>query len=106
MKRTLLYKVKGQRLIPVGDHSGLVSGSTGYLHAKFEFDELWGSCEKRAIFINGAAEYPVRIIDDECKIPPQTLTRSSFGVRVTGVGRGLSVSTNIFTECQTPIIKN
>lgn len=107
MKRTLLYKVKGQRLIPSGDHSGLVSGSAGYLYAKFDFDEVWTGCEKKAIFINGAVEYPARIIDGECKIPYQALTSSSFGVCVRGaVGRELSVTTNTFTERQAPASKN
>lgn len=107
MKRTLLYKVKGQRLIPVGDHSGLVSGSAGYLYAKFEFDEAWTNCDKRVIFINGAVEYPARIIDGECRIPYQALTSSSFDVciRFTN-GRDISVTTNRFTERQTPAIKN
>lgn len=107
MRRILLYKVRGQRLVPVGDHSGLVSGSIGYLYAKFEFDETWLDCDKRAIFINGSAEYPVRIINGECEIPPRALTGSTFKVCVRFAnGRDLSVTTNRFTERQAPAIKN
>ncbi|MBO5906228.1 MAG: hypothetical protein J6Q84_07410, partial [Kiritimatiellae bacterium] len=77
-----------------------------YLTVKFEFDELWLGCEKKVIFVNGTVDYPVRIVDDECKIPPQALTSSSFGVRIVGVGRGLSITTNTFTERQTSVVRN
>lgn len=82
--RTLNYKVMGQRILRVGDHTGLVAGTKGYVLAKFEFDKDWEDCTKVASFYNNGEEYAVLLKSDECVIPHEALTSSSFKVSVEG----------------------
>lgn len=78
--RQLLYKV------PNCDFSGLVSGSVGYLRARFHFSEEWDKCNKKvASFWFGDKEYPVTLGEDcSCDIPSEVLTGRSFKVKVIG----------------------
>lgn len=83
--RTLTYTVKSQRLLPTGDHFGLIAGTKGYIKALFTFSEDWDDCLKVASFFNNGEEYAV-ILDDnnECEIPTEALTGSFFEVCVEG----------------------
>ena len=69
LMRTLAYRVEGQRLEPIGDHSGIKAGSKGYLRARFEFNEDWDGCIKVASFYYGGIEYACMLDkDDSCDI--------------------------------------
>lgn len=82
--RILEYRVIGQRLVPTGDHSGLVAGTTGYLRARFMFNNDWNDCIKRVTFVADGVEYPVRLVNDECVIPPAALKDTIFELYVEG----------------------
>lgn len=82
--RTLEYRVIAQRLVPTGDHSGLVAGTSGYLKARFLFNNDWDKCMKRVTFIADGIEYPVRLMNDECMIPPDVLKHTIFELYVEG----------------------
>lgn len=100
--RTLYYKVIGQRLRPVGDHTGLVSGTKGYLKACFSFESDWASYKKVASFYNAnGKEYAVPLnADGTCDIPPEALTDSTFEVKVWGQMGSTIISTNPVRERQ------
>ena len=83
--RTLTYQVKSQRLLPTGNHSGLIAGSQGYLKAMFVFDDEWNGCVKVASFFNNGSEHAVLLDkNNECMIPTEALTNSIFEVCVEG----------------------
>ena len=99
--RVLTYKVKRQKLITTGDHSGLIAGTKGYLKAQFEFDEDWRGCVKVVSFFNDG-EHAVKLSDDNtCDIPNEALTSSSFKVKVEGRrSDGYCITTDLITERQ------
>lgn len=99
--RVLTYKVKGQRLIATGNHSGLIAGTKGYLKARFEFDNDWKDCVKVVSFFNDV-EYAVKLEDDNlCFIPNEALTNSTFKVKVEGRrSDGYNIMTELITERQ------
>lgn len=81
--RILEYRVKSQRLVPTGDHTGLVAGSSGYLVASFTFDSEWDSYTKVASFYKADGnEYAVKLDNNRCLIPTEALTGSTFEVGV------------------------
>ena len=99
--RTLDYSVKNQRLTKVGDHTMLVSGTKGYLQARFEFDDNWTGCKKVACFYNNGESYAVRLDDNnKCVIPPEALTSSSFKVSVEGRKKDYCIPSTIVEETQ------
>lgn len=99
--RTLTYKVVGQRLIPTGDHTGLMAGSVGYLQASFEFDNNWKDCKKVASFYSNGDEHAVLLNEDgSCTIPPEAITKSTFEVRVEGRKTDYRIQTNRIKEKQ------
>lgn len=99
--RTLTYQVKSLRLLPTGDHYGLIANSQGYLKAKFTFDEDWEGCKKVASFFNGEAEHAVLLNDyNECMIPAEALTSSIFEVCVEGRKEGYRILTSKIKEKQ------
>ena len=98
--RILEYQVKNQRLIPTGNHSGLVAGTTGYLQAKFNFDESWDDCIKVASFFNNGEEHAVKLDDDICTIPPAALTNSVFEVCVEGRTKNYRILSTKIKETQ------
>jgi hypothetical protein len=99
--RTLTYKVTGQRLIPVGDHTGLIAGTEGYLQAKFEFDDDWKDCKKVASFyINNDEDALPLNEDDTCMIPSKALSESIFELRVEGRKTDYRILTNRIREKQ------
>lgn len=99
--RTLTYKVVGQRLIPTGDHTGLIAGSEGYLQASFEFDSNWNGCKKVASFYSDGEEHAMLLNkDNACTIPPEAITKSTFEVRVEGRKTDYRIQTNLIREKQ------
>lgn len=97
--RILEFNVAKQRLTRKQscDFSGLVSGSVGYLHAKFYFsDNEWNSCsDKVARFWIGEQEH-AEFLDqnNSCVIPSEVLTGEEFKVSVIGVAPGYKIETN------------
>lgn len=83
--RLLKFNVDSQRISkdPECDFSNLVSGTSGYLRAKFNFSPEWDGCTKVARFFRGRDEHAVYLdVNDECDIPPEVLTGMSFRVGV------------------------
>ena len=99
--RILEYKVNGQRIIPIGNHDGLVAGSKGYLKAKFNFDNSWDGCEKVVSFSSGNKEY-AKFLDenDSCIIPYEVLSGKSFNIYVEGRKEEYRIPSRTITEQQ------
>lgn len=91
--RILTFKVSSQVLEPVGDFSDIVSGTSGYLKARFDFSSEWDGCLKIASFHNRGTEHAERLINDECIIPTEALTERYFKVQVVGVKKNYKIRT-------------
>ena len=101
LMRTLAYRVEGQRLEPIGDHSGIKAGSKGYLRARFEFNEDWDGCIKVASFYYGGIEYACMLDkNDSCDIPEEVLVGSSYSVSVEGRKDDYRIPSRTITERQ------
>lgn len=98
--RTLQYKVTGQRLRPIGDHTGLVAGTEGYLKASFVFDSSWDGCKIVASFSPDGHNATVLEKDGTCVIPAKALIGSTFEVRAEGRRDNYSIRTNPVIERQ------
>lgn len=95
--RTLDFIVEGQNIeeSPNCDFSGIISGSSGYLQARFRFSPEWRSMVKAAVFSERNTVENVLITDNICTIPASVLTRKSFKIKVVGQGKNKSrVTTN------------
>ena len=97
--RILEFTVRKQRLLkkPSCDFTGLVAGSKGYLHAKFEFPyDDWNNYEfKIASFWIGDKESAVQLDDNNtCNIPHEILTGAEFRVYLIGANRSSKIETN------------
>ena len=94
--RSLMFKVNAQKIVrdPECDFTGIVAGTKGYLKAKFIFTEEWNGCILVASFWKGSEEHAVRIVNNECDIPPEALTGATFKVSVTGKRRDFLIKTN------------
>lgn len=79
---------------PSCDFSGLVPGTEGYLQAEFLFSQEWNGCEKIAVFKRNEDEFPVRIKNGSCEIPPEVLMYKKFKVYVIGLRPGYRIQTN------------
>lgn len=97
--RILEFTVRKQRLLKKinCDFSGLVAGSVGYLHAKFEFP--YGGWDdyhiKIASFWIGDKESAVQLNEDNmCEIPPEVLTGEEFRVYLIGANKNHKIETN------------
>lgn len=85
--RTLKFNVDRQIISkdPECDFSGLVSGTSKYLKAAFDFSEEWDGCRKAAVFSNIINEkIAVPIINNSCEIPSDILIFKKFRVSVVG----------------------
>ena len=84
--RILSFIVEGQGIVkdPTCNFEHLVSGSRGYLKARFTFDKEWDGYAKVAIFKKLSLEYPAPIINGECMIPGDALDYEKFTVSVIG----------------------
>lgn len=95
--RVLRFDINRQLLKPSPecDFSGIVPGSAGYLHARFDCDSEWNGCKKAASFFGvDGREHAVPIIDGMCEIPSCTLNGRFFEVRVKGVRQDFVITTN------------
>ena len=95
--RVLPFLVKGQQVVqkPGSDFSGLVRGSVGYLHAKFEFDSDWDRCVRIASFFDAKGnETAMQLKNDECEIPAEALKDHVFYVSVIGKKCDYKITTN------------
>lgn len=83
--RLLKFNVNSQRISkdPECDFSNLVSGTSGYVRAKFNFSSEWDGYNKTARFFRGHNEHTVPLdSNNECYIPTEVLTGQSFRVGV------------------------
>lgn len=97
MKRTLAFRVEEQQLIkdPSCSFEGIVSGTRGYLRARFSFDGAWKNCACVAVFKKLLDEHPIPLRNGECEIPAEVLDWDKFSVRVVGRAKsGLQLTTN------------
>lgn len=94
--RILRFIANGQILEPDPecDFTGLVSGTKGYLHAEFEFDNDWIGCRVAASFFSLDKEYPAIVEDGICEIPAGALSFRDFYVQLTGIRDGYKITTN------------
>jgi len=101
--RTLEFEVTKQRLKkrPTCDFSGLVAGSVGYLHAKFNIEDSdWRNCPKIIarfwIGDKGHEKEYAKLLNTtyQCEIPPEVLTEEKFGVSVLCVNNTYQIETN------------
>ena len=97
-ERILEFEVDKQRLTKKRscDFSHIVSGTVGYLKAKFYFSQSeWEGCKKAASFWIDDKEHAVLLDDDNaCDIPPAALVGERFSVSVTGLCNGYRITTN------------
>lgn len=85
--RVLEFNVENQTIkkAPSCDFKHIISGSTGYLCAKFNFIGGWLGCAKAASFWNNGVEFAVMLDEDGmCMIPDAAVAGRSFYVSVTG----------------------
>lgn len=97
MRRVLVFKVNNQILEkdPSCSFEGIVSGTKGYLKARFSFNRFWDKCACVAVFSTLLKEYPVPLKAGECEIPPEVLENEGFYVRVVGKRKdGVMLTTN------------
>ena len=97
MKRVLSFKVSEQKLEkdPSCSFEDIVSGTKGYLRARFSFNRAWDKCACIAVFRKLLEEYPVVLKDKECEIPEEALDWDSFHFRFVGRrGDGAVFTTN------------
>lgn len=99
MNRTLVFNVKEQIISkdPACGFDEIVSGTAGYLRARFIFLPAWEGFGKIAVFRNDAfvaKECSVILRDDECEVPAEALTWGTFYVSVYGVKGKTIVKTN------------
>lgn len=91
--RILNFKVDSQVLEQDGDFSDIVSGTSGYLKARFNFSDEWAGCLMIASFFNRGKEYACKLVNNECMIPDEALTDRYFKVQVVGVKRNYKITT-------------
>lgn len=104
--RVLEFDVSGQRIekVPTCDYSGLIKGTSGYLVASFQFDEVWKDTVKVAAFYgykDGSYEQCAVLIQDGiCLIPDAATQCKFFKVGAVGQKPGLRLTTNLVTVYQ------
>lgn len=95
--RLLQFNVNAQTISkdPECDFSNLVSGTSGYLKAKFKFSEEWDNCIKIARFFRGNNEYATCLdCNNECDIPEEALVGATFRVSVLGQNNNYRINSN------------
>lgn len=94
--RVLQFLIRQQnvRKDPECDFSGLVSGSEGYLQARFLYSKEWDGCAVAAVFssVDGAEAVPV--VNGECAVPKKILKKKRWWVYVVGVKDNYRIATN------------
>lgn len=94
--RTLKFIIQGQQIKkdPECDFSGIVSGTKGYLYAKFSFSKEWEGCQVAAVFTCFKKGYACPLKKGMCQIPEEALQWKEFGVSVFGRKEGYMNTTN------------
>lgn len=96
--RTLRFDVDAQKISPdpACDFSGIVPGTAGYLHAKFEFSPEWRGLAKVAEFRRYSTDevFPEKIINGECVIPAEALRGKKWYVNVVGKRGNIRMTTD------------
>ena len=95
--RTLEFIADGQKLVKKDscNFDGIVSGTKGYLKAKFDVSSDWKGCGIVAIFQSlKSGERAVKVVQGVCAIPDEVLTGSEWSVRLVGVRTGYRITTN------------
>lgn len=94
--RVLQFLIQKQniRKDPGCDFSGLVSGSEGYLQARFLCSEEWNGCAVAAVFssVDGAEAVPV--VDGMCSVPDKILKKKRWWVYTVGSKSNYRITTN------------
>ena len=97
MERVLEFDVNKQNISKNAGCSfdGIVSGTQGYLKAKFNFSKEWNDCVKVAVFRVLLEEYPVPLCSNACDVPPDATQWDEFFVRIVGRdNKGMTVTTD------------
>lgn len=95
--RTLEFIADGQKLVKKDscNFDGIVSGTKGYLKAKFDVSSDWKGCGIVAIFSSlKAGEMGVIVDSGECIIPAEVLTGSEWSIRLVGIKEEYRITTN------------
>lgn len=94
--RILDFIVSRQKLerSPSCDFTGIASGSSGYLYARFRFSADWKGCKRVAVFSARGKEIPVAITNGMCLIPDEVLVGSTVSVAVVGKRGDCRITTN------------
>lgn len=103
--RVLEFQVDKQRLLKDKncDFSRIVSGSVGYLKARFKFSSEWDGCKKAASFWVNNTEIDAALLDlnNECYIPASVTGEKKFKISITGTRPdGYSITASKFTITQ------
>lgn len=93
-KRTLMFKISGQKIEKNGDFSHLVKGTRGYLQVSFSCTHEWNSCKKAAVFLTGEKEYPVPVVGDKCDVPDEVAEKSIWELKLVGERDGFRIITD------------
>ena len=94
--RVIDFIVTGQKIEcdPRCDFTGIVSGSAGYLFARFRFSADWNGCKRVAVFTSWGKDYPTPIINSMCEIPAEALVGNAVEVAVVGQRDKYRITTN------------
>ena len=92
--RTLEYKVTGQLIEPIGDHSRIYAGTRRYLQLSFELSEDWRGCTIIAVFGDDYAE----IVRGRTIILPDHCCDGSFRFCLIGARGDYRIKTHEYTE--------
>lgn len=97
--RILEFTVRQQRLNKsmTCSFGGLIAGTKGYLHAKFEFlDDSWNECSHKIASFWLDNKEAAMILDENnmCIIPPEVLTGEEFRVYLIGANKDFHIETN------------
>lgn len=84
------------------DFSNIVSGTKGYLFAKFSFSNEWIGMVKVAEFrrFENSECYSVKIVNGMCEIPSEVLSRKRWFLNVVGKKKNIILTTNKISVSQ------
>ena len=89
-----LVEQQNIRKDPSCDFSGLVSGTKGYLKARFVLSKEWNDCAVAAVFLNSESEEAVPVLNGQCDIPEKITKKKMWWVRVVGMRDGYRITSN------------
>lgn len=96
--RKLNFNVKNQMIEKDSscDFCGIVSGTSGYLYASFDFSKEWDGLVKVAEFRRYETSqcFPEMVINGMCEIPKEVLDGKRWCVDVVGKNEDTRITTN------------